>query len=445
MKYLYFNIIVVIILSLLSCHSPGSNANITIPLSRSDYRVNIEAEGELDAVRSHVLVTPRIRYIAKLTWLLPEGSRVGKDELVYRLEADELQNQYLTAIDQLEIVKADAVAKNAELELQQLLYETQYRNAMASVKAAQLQLAKLEFEPPKIQEIKKLEIARYEVEAKQSSQKMSSLEKIQAEERAHMELLIRQAENKVAVIKESMDLMIVKSPVDGLVIYEENWMTDEKLKPGDQVFPGMPIIKIPDMSAMQVILQLGESDAQRVKKGHKAAITVPTLDNLVLPGRVTSVDKVAKPIRRGSKVRKVEVIVAIDSLAQALLPGLTARCRIETGLLENVISVPLDCVFEKDSVKLVYIGAGKKFIPRPVAVISQDEDYAIIEGDFKGDEMIALLAPPAASVIWPARLTARKSQTSPVGDTVKTVPDSLAGDKDTPGVANMPVIRERAR
>jgi len=80
-----------------------------------------------------------------------------------------------------------------------------------------------------------------------------------------------------------------------------------------------------------------------------------------------------------------------------------------------------------------------------VAVISQDEDYAIIEGDFKGDEMIALLAPPAASVVWPARLTARKPQTSPVGDTVKTIPDSLAGDKEASGVVNMPGKWDRAR
>ncbi len=429
MKYLIP--ITIILVSLFSCRSQSDSArHITVPLTRSDYISYVETTGELDAVRSHIITSPRISYTAKVSWLLPEGSRVGKDELVVRLEMDEVQNQYLTALDQLEIAKADAENKEAELNLQQLLYEAQYLNSQASAQAAQLQLAKLEFEPLKTREIKKLEIERYEIDAEQARLKMEALKKIQNEERKHMNLIIRQVQNRVEKLQENLKLLTIKSPVAGIVIYEENWITDEKLILGDQIYPGMPLVKIPDMSVMQVKLQLGESEAQRVKKGQKAHVTVPNLNNLVLPGHVENVDNMARQVRRQFKIRKVEVIVTIDSTVQALTPGLSALCRIETGFMENVVSIPLDCIFEKDSVKFVYVDKGKKFIPFPVDIISQDDDYAIIEGDFSGDEQLSLTTPPASKISWPKTLTKpyRNNSRKPGLQS----PDSTTSDNRTP-------------
>ena len=75
---------------------------------------------------------------------------------------------------------------------------------------------------------------------------------------------------------------------------------------------------------MQAKLQVAETDAQQVKDGQITKINVPSIGSMLLPGKVVHVDKIAKPIKRGSKIKKVEVIVEIDTTFQELVPGLTA-------------------------------------------------------------------------------------------------------------------------
>ncbi|MBN2410623.1 efflux RND transporter periplasmic adaptor subunit [candidate division KSB1 bacterium] len=402
------NILIVTFL-LLSCQSKNTGqVNLTFQIQKEDFDANVESEGVVEAVRNHILNSPQLWTGAKISYIVPEGSRVEKGQLVFKLEAEVIQNRYINALDERDVVKAEAEQKYAELELERLLYDAQYRNAMAALKTAELQLTKLEFEPPKIQEIKRLEIKQYELDAERNQQKMKSLEKIQKEERSHMDLLIRQAENKISSLEDNLAMLDVYSPVDGFIIYEVNRRTREKILLGDDVFPGMSVVKIPDMSNMLVKLLIGETEAQKIKKNQKATITIPTIDDLELTGKVSSVDKMAKSIRRGSKVKKVEVIVTLDSVVQDVVPGLSAFCSIEIEKFTDAIKVPLECIYEKDSVKIVYVKSKDHFIPEPIAIVNQNNNFAIIEGELAGMESLALVEPPDSKVRWPDILTAYK-------------------------------------
>ncbi len=434
-------IVFLVIFLQLSCQSKNtSQVSITFQIHRDNFNADVEGEGVVEAVKNNVLNSPPLWSVTKISYIVPEGERVEKGQLVFKLDAEELQNRYINALDERDVVKADAEKRYAELELDRLLYETQYRNAMAAMKTAKLQLTKLEFEPPKVQEIKRLEIKQYELEAERNQQKMNTLEKIQKEERAHMDLLIRQANNKISSLENNLSMLEVYSPVDGYVIYEVNRRTREKVLLGDEVFPGMSVVKIPDMSQMQVKLLLGETDAQKVKKNQKSTITIPTIDDLELTGTVSSVDKVAKSIKRGSKVKKVEVVVTLDSVVQDVVPGLSAFCSIEIEKFTDGIRVPQECIYEKDSVKIVYVKNKDHFVPKPIAIVNQNNDFAIIEGELSGMESLALVEPPVSIIRWPDILVAYKpaepvdtdsSQSKPIDavDTLKHTLNMGAGRK----------------
>jgi len=423
MKYSSF-IILFLIIILFSCQSQNTGqANITFQVLQDDYIAKVESEGVVEAVRNHVLNSPQLWTMTKIAYIVEEGSRVENGQLVFKLEAEEIQNDYINALDERDVIKADAEKKYAELELERLLYDSQYRNAMAAKKTAELQLTKLEFEPPKIQQIKRLEIKQFELEADRNQQKMLSLEKIQKEERAHMDLLIRQAENKISRLENHLSMLEIRAPVDGFIIYEYNRRTHEKVLLGDQVFPGMSVVKIPDMSEMQVELQLRETEAQKIRKDQKAIITIPTIDDLELTGKVSEVDKMAKSVKRGSKVKKVRVIVKLDSVIQGVVPGLSAFCSIETEKFTDVIKVPMECVYEKDSVKIVYMKSKDRFIPRPIAIVNQDNDFAIIEGELKGTEALSLIEPSYSKVRWPDKLVAYRLSGPVKTDSVQTIPE----------------------
>ncbi len=426
MKYKRLLILLCVIFFLLSCQSKNAGqVNINFQILKDDFVAKVESEGIVEAVRNNVLNSPQLWTVTKIAYIVPEGSRVEKGQLVFKLEAEEIQNQYLNALDERDVAKADAEKKYSELELERLLYDSQYRNAMAEMKTAELQLTKLEFEPPKIQEIKRLEIKQYELEALRNKQKMQSLEKIQKEDRAHMDLLIRQAENKISRLENNLSKLEINSPVDGFIIYEINRMTHEKILLGDEVFPNMSVVKIPDMSEMQVKIQLGETEAQKIKKNQKAIITIPTIDDLELTGKVSSVDKMAKSVKRGSKVKKVEVIVKLDSVFQDVVPGLSAFCSIEIEKFTDVIKIPLECVYEKDSVKIVYVKSKDRFIPQPVAIVNQDNDFAIIEGELEGTEALALVEPPYSKVRWPHKLVAYRLPEPVKTDSSQSKPETI--------------------
>ncbi len=408
---------------LLGCNSKSGKAILTYHATRQDFTVQVEAEGVLEAIKAQVLPAPHIWADMQVAYLAEEGTYINAGDVVFTLEAEELQNNYVNALDELQVAKADAEQRFAELELERLQYESQYKDALASMQSAKLQSSKLEFEPPKVREIKQLQIEQYELDAQQNMEKMEFLAAIQKEERAHQNLIIRQAQSRVDKFSQDLKKLSILAPVDGYVVHVRNRWSNEPVLVGDRAYPGRPIARIPDMSAMQVKLQVSETESQKLKLGQQATIYIPVLKDLNLTGKVSFVDKMAKPIRRRSKVKKVDVVVQADSTYPGMVPGLTAMCNIKVETIENALAVPLECIFEHDSVKIVYAKDGKKFKPYPIAQTGQDYDYTLIHGDFTNALELALLQPPEKNVDWPDTLTAYKLPVDSLkSDSTQTVP-----------------------
>jgi len=224
----YFFKFFLLIFFLLNCSENPTN-NIVFKVKKKDFVITVGTSGELEAKRSHVLPTPRVYPRPAISYLAPEGSKVKKGDVVVRFESENLERNLLKALDELESAKADAQKKDAELNLQRLMYESQIKTAEASLESIQLQLTKLEFEAPRTQEIKRLEIERQTLEANRAKKKLVSLKKIQIEERAHYQLKIKQAENKINRAKSQLELLILKSPSDGIFVHGTNIITGEKV------------------------------------------------------------------------------------------------------------------------------------------------------------------------------------------------------------------------
>ena len=379
---------------------------VTFVLTSGDYQVVVSGEGELEASNAQVLSAPPVWPAPTLSYLVPEGTVVEKGQVVARLTASQIETEYLNALEDLDVQRANYVVKNAELNQQLLQYETQMTTANASAEAARLQAAKLDFEAPRTREIKRLEIAQFELEAERARKNLESLKKIQAEERANAQMRIRQAENNLARAKAQLDQLTLTVPYRGIVIHGINPRTQEKVKQGEMIFPRMPVVQLPDLSSMQVNLKISETDAQRLAAGMRARITIPSLGSALYPGRVARVDRVAKPIQRDSKVKRVEVIVQIDTAAAEIRPGLTAVVQIVVRNLRDVTAVPHECLFERDSIRVVYVQREHRYEVRPVAVLFQDEDFTVLYGELAPGDRLAMSDPGEKRVIFPKKLAA---------------------------------------
>jgi len=369
-----------------------------------DYDIIVHGEGELEAKSAQVLVTPMVRPAPTISYLVDEGTKVKKGDLIAEFTQSEVENDYLNSLDRLENARADSVKTEAELSLQLLTYETQFKTAKASADAARLQLANIEFEAPLTREIKQLEIQQFELEAERARKNLESLKKIQQEERINAQLQIKQAQNDVNRALAQLNQLKLFAPYEGIIVYSISRITDEKIQVGSTLFPRMPVVQIPDLSVIQVKMQITETDAQRLSPGMTAQMTIPSIKNARFAGKVTRVDQIAKPISRGSKVKRVEVVVELDSTSRELRPGLTAIADVFVKRAENVIAAPLETVFENDSMRLVYVKEKSHYEPRPVASLFQDDDFMIIYGDIQEGQLLALREPPNTRVDWPDHL-----------------------------------------
>ncbi len=188
------------------------------------------------------------------------------------------------------------------------------------------------------------------------------------------------------------------------MIYAEDWYGN-KIKEGDQLHPQRPIVEIPDLRIMQLKLKLGETAAQRCKEGQRAEISSFSFGGLILSGKVSKVNRIAKPIKRRSKVKKVEVLVELDSCGTTIVPGISARGKIFISKKEEFFAVPHECVFNKDSLKIIYIQNGGNFEPRAIKIDRQSEEYVLIRSGLKSGEDIAFQEPNEDDIDWPEHLS----------------------------------------
>ncbi len=384
---------------LFSC-SQKSDPIITYTVSNKDFIVTITAEGILEAKKNRVIAAPQtLDRRSTLSYLIPEGSRVKKGALIAEFTNTRLETELSKAKNEVEIAVAEAQQKESELNARWLRLESKLKSADASLAAEKLNLANLEFIAPTKREISKLNIKKSEIEAEKTKQKLASLENIQKEEQKYMQLKIKQAEIKLNDNQRLMGLLTIKSPQDGIVTYETNRQTERKFQIGDLLYTGWPFIKIPDLSVMQVNLSIDEIDAQKLKKGQKAVIDISSADVLQIPGKVSKVDKVAKPIKRGSKVKKVNVIVELDSTQAAILPGLTAGCLINIEEIKEAVMIPQECMFEKDSIKVVYVFKNDKFSVQPVEPVHNNTNFMAIKSGLSGGEKLALREPSGSLLV----------------------------------------------
>ncbi len=373
------------------------NPNMTYIVNRDDFTVTVEENGILEAKKNITITVPPSLFLNEITYLIPEGSRVKIGDVVAIFQDVQLEIEYEKSKNDLEITKAEKSQKETQHKTEKAVLESQLKTYEVSESAAKLRLANLQFISPIRQEIEKLEVEKSEMEAGKFRQKLKDLEKIQTEERKYAEMKIKQAEIKFKNYAALREQSVQKSPIDGIVAYQTYW-DGRKVQVGDILYRGSPILKIPDLSIMQVNMQINENNAFKIKQGQRAVITVSSAGNYCFNGKVFKVDKVARPITSSSKIKKVSVIVEIDSTNIGLMSGLTAECKIIVEEFKNALMIPKECVFEQDSLKIVYIYDNGRFEPRAIELSQQGDNFVAVKDGLKEGDRLALYEPSGSYV-----------------------------------------------
>jgi hypothetical protein len=137
-----------------------------------------------------------------------------------------------------------------------------------------------------------------------------------------------------------------------------------------------------------------EADAAGLAVGQRATITIDGKPGVSYSGKVTQVDKLARPRFPKVPVQYFGATVLLDRTDRTMMkPGARVRAVLEVENLANAFSIPRQALFEKEGKKLVYRKHGQKFDAVPVQIgTSSSGRIVVIRGLVRGDE-IALRDP----------------------------------------------------
>jgi HlyD family secretion protein len=179
--------------------------------------------------------------------------------------------------------------------------------------------------------------------------------------RAAYQVAVHQIEQSRAVLNASRDDLsktTVRSPIDGLI-------TTLRIKAGEVTVvgtmnnPGTQLMTISDMSTVQAVLMVDETDTPSIALGQKAVLTMDSYPDRHFDGVVTEIGN--SPIAKDD-VELAGLITTSDAInfkvrvklldpPPSIRPGFSVTADIITGTRSKVPVIPLAAVVIRDSSK----------------------------------------------------------------------------------------------
>ena len=343
-------LLLVLTVILLGCGGQDDGRMAFMTVRKGVFEIVIPVFGELRAVKATpISVPPQLQGEQTLAWLAPENSYVKKGETVARLD----DNWYT---EQLQAEEFNIARLNLEIEKKQKELEKEKNDFLGELNITAIEKDMADIYGAKDESLYSqnkiiedaIDLEYLTTKSKHYEQKKTKLEKKARAELQLLQLKKRTYQVKVQQYKEALASLEIKAPHDGLFIYERNWRGEE-LRVGSNVWRGMKLGKLPDLTLLEAKAYVLESEAGGLKENLSASIVLDALPSIVYTGKVTTIDKIAKSIGREeekSPLKYFEVKITLDKTDLGVMkPGNQVKGFIFVQKQENVIAVPNQALF----------------------------------------------------------------------------------------------------
>jgi multidrug resistance efflux pump len=407
MKVLLFLLFVFALFNL-TCTRSHDNQIVTLQLSRSDYIERIDVTGTVQAVINIPVVPPRSMFgQMTVVRLAADGAFVNKGDTICVLTVPELESMARGLMTSIETLEAGLKKTEADNSLEIALLEAQVATSEAQLRIAMLDSLRMTYATDVQQRLLTLGIQKALIEKQKTEKKLTATRMIGETEIRQAKARIMQEKARAQSMADQVSAMTIIAQHDGIVMRTESptfyimssagmGKMGGPIKEGSVLFLGTPVLQFPDLTKMQVSAEVTEADFRVIEKGQKVNITVDAAKKLLTTGSINRKSLIGRTAQRYSdvKVKFYEVIIDIDSCHSEMKPGLSADCEILLKEAKDTIFVPTLAIFDRDSVKVVYVREGDNFIPVEVVTGLSGSSHTIISDGLKGDEIIALSEPP---------------------------------------------------
>jgi RND family efflux transporter MFP subunit len=305
----------------------------------------VEATGTVRAALSAQLATQVMGTITRVN--VKEGDHVRRGEVLVSIDEAQQQAAYAGAKAGLQASQESIAAADAD-----------YALAESTMKRYQMLFDKKSVSPQEYDEVKtRLAAAQARRDAAHAGRS--------------------QAEAGVSQAGTAMSFTKVRAPFDGVVIAK-------LAEPGAMAAPGVPLLIVEDPSHFRLEAQVDESKIGAVKLGGNVPVTLDSLGDETLEGKVVQIVPAADPASRTFTVK-----VDLPSNPQ-IRSGLFGRVSFPRGQRE-AIEIPKSAVLSRGQMQAVYVvGSDQLASLRFVTLGAPSGDQVeVLSGLQNGDRIVS--------------------------------------------------------
>ena len=313
---------------LLTACSPEQSALVSVAKSKADV---VRVTGEIESANSVFFGPPAVPNIWQYTisYMAPEGRVVETGMPVLKFDPQELLtklrdksnalNEKQKQLDKQEMVAREVIA---DLKLSQ-------QEAAAALEKARLKAdIPIELLASRDYKKNKLILKQAELTLKSRGEELVKQQRVQDTEINILEREIDVLSAEVAEFQSSVEKMTINASGSGVVIYSVD-RRNQKHDVGDSVWVGRRVIELPDLSNLQVHLEVAERESARIEVGQRVRFVVDAAPDRPFFGEIMELASVIHTRSANQPARIFDAIVSMqDPDSSIMRPGMSVSAEI---------------------------------------------------------------------------------------------------------------------
>ncbi|MBN2337365.1 MAG: efflux RND transporter periplasmic adaptor subunit [Acidobacteria bacterium] len=379
-----------------AAEKPGAKKAAAYVVDNGEIVREVVLTGELKARNSTMISAPRIQssFSNTVTYLAPEGAMVKKGERIVEFDDSSLLSQKSEAERTLDEAKLNIQKKKADLEAERCDLLNSLSQAESSLKQDELygRISK-DLLPANTYQKYQLNVTKSKLSLQKAREQMDNFEKSYTSQMALVEINRSQAEINLKKIESDMQVLKIDAPQDGILIYGDNWASNRKVQTGDNIFPGMEVASLPDLSSMQVLGFVYDTEYSTLSPGQRCRVRFDALPGYEVGGVIESLTSVAGRKGFASEQKVFQTVVRLDKVdVDMLKPGMTAQVDVPLVLAGDAPAIPREYLgVDNQGRQFVLKGADLKQAKKEFVEIGAvgDKLLEVLSGVKAGDRLIA--------------------------------------------------------
>ena len=401
-KYIYLiaSAFILVIVAFFFFGKNNTGQQITASVKKGNFPIEVTTTGELVARSSEKIYGPAgLRQIqiwqVKIQDIIPDGTVVDSGQYVATLDRTEISNKIKDEETNLEKLESQMTKTRLDTSLELRSARDELINLKYALEEKKITLEQSKYEPPATIRQVEIELEKSQRTLEQADKNYKLRYQKAVANMQEVAASYNQAQRKLQQLTDVLKQFTVQAPKAGMVIYKRNW-DGNKMGIGATMNAWENIVaELPDLSEMISKTYINEIDISKVKVGQQVQIGIDAFPEKKFTGKVIEVANIGEQLQ-SSNAKVYEVRIVVNEFDSILRPAMTTKNNILTSVVDSVLFIPIESVFNNDSVVFVYKKDGGSTTRQQVIVGPSNDNEIIIRAGLQAQDEVLLVPPEKA-------------------------------------------------